>query len=415
MPWLKPYERGLLLAIERCHAQNKTPLLLDDKKDALVDTYYSYQAAIVIEAKKLVLDVALKKKTRDEVLEHLRRELVAAMRFGHVLYVRLGDSAADFKTMFNGEDTFPSMAIFNRSTVASLVDYREGTATSLWKTDHPLSKVLREDDLTQGVFQLRFAHKARSEDGAREGFEVVCSTQHASDEFAEMLSDALPLELLQPIKPQPSSVRLKYSHYDQEFPLEVGGTVSFASIDERYALSFVFKGDFVVRLVEAAAPPTTTSQRSWRDRGARGGVGVGVGGAEGDGGGGGEDDGSDGAASRPTFMMDRTSGTFRGLKGGSTYEVSVEEDEAAEARGPSGPTRLSAQSLAAVQQHAQQITSKPAAKALPGRSDDGSTQTGFLLSQELKSLSVAEIEERSERYKQLKEAQDLQDVVFGGR
>ena len=90
----------------------------------------------MIEAKKLVLDVA-KKKTRDEVLENLRKELVAAMRFGHVLYVRLGDSAADFKTMFNGEDTFPSMAIFNRSAVASLVDYREGTATSLWKADLP--------------------------------------------------------------------------------------------------------------------------------------------------------------------------------------------------------------------------------------------------------------------------------------
>ena len=395
MPWLKPYERGLLIAIERCHAQSKTPLLLDNKEDALVDTYYSYQAAIVIEAKKLVLDVALKRKTHEEVMEYLRTELVAAMRFGHVLYVRLGDSAADFKTMFNGDDTFPSMAIFNREAVASLINYREGTATSLWKAAHPLARVLREDDLTQGVFQLRFAHRARSEDGAREGFEVVASTQHASDDFADMLREGLPLEFLQPIKPQPSTIRLKYSHYDQEFPLEVGGTVSFATIDDRYALSFVFKGDFVVRLVEAAAAPPPTT-RSWRAP-----PGCAAGGSD--------------AATRPTFAMDRASGAFQGLKGGATYEVTVQEDEAAEARGLAGPTRLSAQSLAAVQQQAQQVTSKPAAKALPGRSDDGSTQTGFLLSQELKSLSVAEIEERSDRYKRLREAQDLQDVVFGGR
>ena len=74
----------------------------------------------------------MKRKTHEEVMESLRKELVTAMRFGHVLYVRLADSAADFKTMFNGEDTFPSSAVFDRSLVASLVDFREGAAKSLW-------------------------------------------------------------------------------------------------------------------------------------------------------------------------------------------------------------------------------------------------------------------------------------------
>jgi hypothetical protein len=421
MPWLKPYERGLLLAFERCHAQHKTPLLLDDKADALVDTYYSYQASIVIEAKRLVLDVAMKRKTHEEVMESLRRELVAAMRFGHVLYVRLGDSAADFRTMFNGEDTFPSSAVFDRALVASLLDYREGAAKSLWKAEHPLAKVLREDDLTQGLFQLRFAHKAKSEDGAREGFEVVVCTQHPADAFGEMLREAIPLELMQPIKPQPSTVKLKYSHYNQEFPLEVGGAVSFEALDERYALSFVFKGRFVVRLVEAPpqAPPGGGRQRGWRERG----TGANAGGASSanstSGADAGPADGEDQAVRRPTFMLEPSSGCFRGLRGGATYEVTVEEDEAAEAAASGGGggrgSRLSAEALAGIQQHAAQITTKPKAKALPGRSDDGTSAAGFLLSEELKSLSVAEIEERSERYRALREAQDLQDVVFSAK
>ena len=134
MPWLKPYERGLLLAFERCHAQHKTPLLLDDKADALVDTYYSYQASIVIEAKRLVLDVAMKRKTHEEVMESLRRELVAAMRFGHVLYVRLGDSAADFRTMFNGEDTFPYVC--HRLRAGSTRTRFSGRPSTAWQPRH---------------------------------------------------------------------------------------------------------------------------------------------------------------------------------------------------------------------------------------------------------------------------------------
>ena len=246
MPWLRPYERGLLLAIERCNRTSKTPLFLENKEDKLVDTYYSYQSSIVIEAKKLVLDVAMKKRTHEEAMEGLRVELVNCMRFGHTLYLRLTDSACDFKNMFNGDDTFP-LALFDRSVVTSLSEYRD---KSLWGAEHPLAKVLRAEDLTQGIFQPRFSHKARSEDGTLEGFEVVACTQHPVAEFEGFLKDALPLELMQPILPQPSTVRLKYSHYNQEFPLEVGGTVTWASVDDRFALSFVFKGNFKVRLVK---------------------------------------------------------------------------------------------------------------------------------------------------------------------
>ena len=66
------------------------------------------------------------------------------------------------------------------------------------------------------------------------------------------------------------------------------------------------------------------------------------------------------------------------------------------------------------QQQQQHASAKAKAKGVPGRSDDGSTITGKLLAAEMRNLSVSEIAERSERFKALKEAQDLQDVVFGG-
>ena len=67
-----------------------------------------------------------------------------------------------------------------------------------------------------------------------------------------------------------------------------------------------------------------------------------------------------------------------------------------------------------MKQQQQAMVTKPGAKAVPGRSDDGSTSTGKLIAEELRNLSVSEIAERSDRYKSLREAQDLQDVVFGG-
>eukprot|EP00908_Phaeocystis_cordata_P006108 Transcript_16713.p1 GENE.Transcript_16713~~Transcript_16713.p1 ORF type:complete len:154 (+),score=46.25 Transcript_16713:1-462(+) len=53
---------------------------------------------------------------------------------------------------------------------------------------------------------------------------------------------------MQPIAPQPSSVRVQYSHYKQDFALEVAGTLRWAALDEKYCISFVFRGAFAVAL-----------------------------------------------------------------------------------------------------------------------------------------------------------------------
>jgi hypothetical protein len=59
-------------------------------------------------------------------------------------------------------------------------------------------------------------------------------------DYQELLRDSLPLEWIQPIAPQPSSVRVHYSHYKADFALEVGGSLRWAELDEKCATSPVF-------------------------------------------------------------------------------------------------------------------------------------------------------------------------------
>ena len=70
--------------MDRARLQNRTALLIDNSADHLVDTYYTYQSALVVEAKQLVLDEATGRCTHEQILEALRTTLVNAMRYGQV-------------------------------------------------------------------------------------------------------------------------------------------------------------------------------------------------------------------------------------------------------------------------------------------------------------------------------------------
>ena len=142
MPWLKPHERGMLLAIERARALGKTVLLVDPSPDKLIDTYYAYQSSQVVEAKRLVLEEGTGKKTHEATLEGLRQQLVAAMRYGQTLYIRLADSACDFSHAYSDDAQFP-LALFDHATVRSLRAHAGPSGTNLYGSDHPLAGVLR--------------------------------------------------------------------------------------------------------------------------------------------------------------------------------------------------------------------------------------------------------------------------------
>ena len=142
MPWLKPHERGMLLAIERARALGKTVLLVDPSPDKLIDTYYAYQSSQVVEAKRLVLEEVTGKKTHEATLEGMRQQLVAAMRYGQTLYIRLADSACDFSHAYSDDAQFP-LALFDHATIRSLRAHAGPSGTNLYGSDHPLAGVLR--------------------------------------------------------------------------------------------------------------------------------------------------------------------------------------------------------------------------------------------------------------------------------
>lgn len=158
-----------------------------------------------------------------------------------------------------------------------------------------------------------------------------------------------------PAEPPPPPVegkcRVRYNHYNSEFTL-LDGRLRWSDVDESYCISYVFEGAFRPRVKEA------------------------------------------GADAAP---LDRDAdGAFAPLSDGAAYELIIEEDEAAEAAATAADPRRAA--------------GVRAAEPVPGAPNAASAR----LTAELKTLSVEELAGQSERYQQLKEARDLEDVLFSG-
>jgi len=179
---------GAQLAIQRATKvlePPKTPLLLDNNDNNPVDTFYSYQNAQVLEAKKMFMDENQKRATREEILEGARKQLVSALKYGSTLYVRMANSAADLVGKYSGPTTFP-LAVFDRKVVQDIEEIY--TQKNLYESDSPLAACLRESDLDHGVFV------------ARPGFEVIVCSHFQPEDFHDFLKDSLPMDLLQPIR-----------------------------------------------------------------------------------------------------------------------------------------------------------------------------------------------------------------------
>ena len=144
---------------------------------------------------------------------------------------------------------------------------------------------------------------------------------------------------------------MRFNHYNQEFTL-LDGKLRWSDVDESYCISYVFKGAFRPRVKEARADAAP---------------------------------------------IDRDAdGEFAPLSDGGAYELIVEEDEDAEAAATAADPRRAA--------------GVRAAEPMPGAPNAASAR----LTAELKTLSVEELAGQSERYQQLKEARDLEDVLFSG-
>ena len=164
-------------------------LLVDNTPERLVDTFYGYRHAQVLEAKAMVMDERMGRKSLAQIKESCRRVLVNAMKYGHTLYIRMSNTAAAFTTRYSDPRSLP-LSIFDQAAIEGVrQNYTYPTGANLFGSGHALAAILRETDTEHGWFT------------ARPGFEVVVSTHFAKADFAELLDRALPLNMLQPICP----------------------------------------------------------------------------------------------------------------------------------------------------------------------------------------------------------------------
>jgi len=155
MPWLARSATGLTEAIRRARERGKTVLLVDNSRDRVVDTFYRYRHAQVIETKKMVLDENRGARTRGQIMEDLRQRLVCAMRYGQTLYFRMSNTACNIVSKYSSEVQLP-LALFDHAVVQQLDLYTGERGENLHCSAHPLARVLRQEDTEggHGVFRV---------------------------------------------------------------------------------------------------------------------------------------------------------------------------------------------------------------------------------------------------------------------
>lgn len=175
-------------------------------------------------------------------------------------------------------------------------------------------------------------------------------------------------------------VRIRYSHYCEEFALADGGKLDFRIIDAKYMLSHVFAGMFSCRLLlqaEAAGPAAAASTAILPDGGklkiveaASGGTGGRV-----------------------------VSGAFSSLRPQSEYVLQVQED----------PKQAAASRRAAASKRGTAGASGSSEGF--GRALGGKSKGSELVTQELKKLSAEELREGGAKYRTLLAQRDLEDMM----
>ena len=152
-----------------------------------------------------------------------------------------------------------------------------------------------------------------------------------------------------PMEPVKGLVTVKYNHYKEKFPI-VDGVLQEADIDEQYYFSGVFKGNYQLLI------------RQEKD------------------------------ISRKYFpKLPDGSKAWMGLEDGGIYIVEIEEDNEAEAE-----RRKNAKPIEFY---------KPEEKMKKNGRIDG-------LTNQLKGMSIKELEEKGDKYKELIEARDLEDILY---
>jgi len=138
-------------ALNAAWAKGKTPLLIDatgGDGTSPLETFYSYSGQQLLELKKMVVEVNMKKeKTLEEALEEARKKLLLCLERGYHLIMLCANSAPPMKSKFTSDTELPYLMLADNKAVASAVgsDPKQGwTGAVLRESDKPFYTVHKD-------------------------------------------------------------------------------------------------------------------------------------------------------------------------------------------------------------------------------------------------------------------------------
>lgn len=189
-------------AITKAFLLGKTPLLVDcttlpgDDKNASfspLENFYSYSGDVLIEMKKAVVDVNIKKeKSLDELQREFAKKLLMCLKQGRQLVLLCSNSNPPITSKFAHADLFPMTAdgLLDAAKLKSLLGHEAPKLEESFVKG--LLAYMNESGLKDDPsYSVAFGH---------DDFRVVLVTKFAPEDYKGFLEAELPFEKLQPIK-----------------------------------------------------------------------------------------------------------------------------------------------------------------------------------------------------------------------
>lgn len=173
-------------ALDAAWAKGRTPLLLDATADGgtstPLETFFAYSGDKVIDMKRLVVEVDVKREKRlEDAVREMRAKLILCMRRGYHLVVMLSNAAPRMHTTFTSDAHLPYVLFEDNAEVQRVV----GPHAEDWRKVAWARALLREDD---SIFCV---HK---------DFNVLVVSRFAPDTYEAYLGKELPLACMQVVR-----------------------------------------------------------------------------------------------------------------------------------------------------------------------------------------------------------------------
>ena len=189
------------VAMNAAWLQGKTPLLVDctthegeDRNAGFspLESFYSYSGDILIEMKKAVVEVGVKKeKTVEEIQKEFAKKLLMSVKQGRQLILLCSNSAPPFKSKFAHNELFP-YGLLDAAKVKSCLGVDASPTIDETDLFKGLVKFMNDEGLKQDAqYSLLFGH---------DDFRVVVVTKFSPEDYKEFLKEEFDFERMQPIK-----------------------------------------------------------------------------------------------------------------------------------------------------------------------------------------------------------------------